>query len=101
MHFRLGCNKRRPEDSANLLAFLKVLRAEIGRDKLITAAVSASGFRGSDGKALRSFAGFANEMDYINLMTVSWLLRASLSLADPNILSCDVRAPSTDFWVCM
>ncbi|GAA5952155.1 hypothetical protein JCM8115_003518 [Rhodotorula mucilaginosa] len=65
----LGCNKRRPDDSTNLLAFLKVLRAEIGRDKLITAAVPASGFRGPDGKALRSFAAFANEMDYINLMT--------------------------------
>ena len=71
MHCWIGCNKRRPDESANLLAFLKVLRAEIGRDKLITAAVPASGFRGPDGKALRSFAAFANEMDYVNLMTVS------------------------------
>ncbi|GAA5880937.1 hypothetical protein JCM3774_001782 [Rhodotorula dairenensis] len=65
----IGCNKRRPNDSANLLTFLKVLRAEIGRDKLITAAVSTAGFLGPDGKALRSFAEFAPLVDYLNLMT--------------------------------
>lgn len=66
-----GCNKRRPNDSANLLAFLKVLRAEIGRDRLITAAVSTAGLLGPDGKPFRSFAEFAPLVDYLNLMTVS------------------------------
>ncbi|GAA5986899.1 hypothetical protein JCM10908_000944 [Rhodotorula pacifica] len=65
----IGCNKRRPSDSANLLSFLKVLRAEIGPKKLITAAVSTSGFLGPDGKALSSFAEFGKALDFINLMT--------------------------------
>ena len=91
-----GCNMRRPNDSANLLAFLKVLRAEIGRDKLITAAVSTSGFLGPDGKALRSFADFARELDYINLMTVSENLRIrSLSLSLPG--ACTFLTPDPSF----
>ncbi|BGP15020.1 hypothetical protein JCM10213v2_002975 [Rhodosporidiobolus nylandii] len=40
----IGCNARSPDDSANLLAFLKVLRQTIGSSNLITAAVSTAGF---------------------------------------------------------
>lgn len=66
-----GCNKRRPDDSANLLAFLKLLRAKIGAKKLITAAVSTAGFLGPDGDVLPDLKPYGKYLDYINLMTVS------------------------------
>ncbi|GAA6005406.1 glycoside hydrolase family 18 protein [Rhodotorula paludigena] len=64
----IGCNVVNPQDSANLLAFLKVLRKTIGTSKLITAAVSTGGFLGPDGAPLPSFAEFGAYFDYINLM---------------------------------
>ncbi|GAA5971887.1 hypothetical protein JCM11641_001557 [Rhodosporidiobolus odoratus] len=66
----IGCNTRSPQDSANLLSFLQVLRKAIGSDKLITAAVSTAGFLSEDGTTpVADFAPYAKYVDYINLMT--------------------------------
>ncbi|BGP47143.1 hypothetical protein JCM10450v2_002995 [Rhodotorula kratochvilovae] len=65
----IGCNKISADDSAHLLAFLKVLRKKLGAGKLITAAVSTSGFAGPDGSPLKSFSEYGKYLDYINLMT--------------------------------
>ncbi|BGP54815.1 hypothetical protein JCM8202v2_002402 [Rhodotorula sphaerocarpa] len=65
----IGCNKRRPEDAANLLAFLKTLRSVLGHEKVITAAVSTEGFLGPDGQPLSDFSDYGKYLDYINLMT--------------------------------
>lgn len=68
--FSPGCNKRRPEDAANLLAFLKTLRSVLGHEKVITAAVSTEGFLGPDGQPLSDFSDYGKYLDYINLMTL-------------------------------
>ncbi|KAK4701180.1 chitinase, partial [Phenoliferia sp. Uapishka_3] len=65
----IGCNIVRESDAANLLAFLKVLRQVFGKDKILTAAVSATGFVGADGNALSSVAEYAKYLNYANLMT--------------------------------
>ncbi|BGO90739.1 hypothetical protein JCM10020v2_002382 [Rhodotorula toruloides] len=65
----IGCNAVSGDDSAHLLAFLKVLRSQIGSSKLITAAVSTDGFLGANGKALSDFKPYGQYLDYINLMT--------------------------------
>lgn len=74
-----GCNVVNPQDSANLLAFLKVLRKTIGTSKLITAAVSTGGFLEPDGAPLPSFAEFGAYFDYINLMAVRPLSQSAPS----------------------
>ncbi|GAA5993926.1 hypothetical protein JCM5350_005477 [Sporobolomyces pararoseus] len=65
----IGCNSIRDKDSANLLKFLKVLRREIGTEKLITAAVSTSPFNGPSAEPLEDVSAFAKYFDYLNLMT--------------------------------
>ncbi|GAA5892941.1 glycoside hydrolase family 18 protein [Sporobolomyces salmoneus] len=65
----IGCNAISPDDSANFVLFLKELRSIVGKDNLLTAAVSVSGINGPDGSALSSFAEYGSLLDYINLMT--------------------------------
>ncbi|KAI5480716.1 glycoside hydrolase family 18 protein [Pseudohyphozyma bogoriensis] len=65
----IGCNTINAQDSANLLLFLKELRALVGTKMLLTAAVSTSGFIGPDGNVLANLAPYATYLDYINLMT--------------------------------
>jgi hypothetical protein len=65
-----GCNSITTSDSANLLLFLQTLRSTIGSSKLITAAVSTSGFLSEDGTTpLDDFSEYATYLDYLNLMT--------------------------------
>ncbi|GAA5880704.1 hypothetical protein JCM16303_004318 [Sporobolomyces ruberrimus] len=65
----IGCNAISPDDSANFVSFLKNLRELVGKDNLITAAVSVGGINGPDGNALSSFSEYGSLLDYINLMT--------------------------------
>lgn len=54
----------------------------VGKEKLITAAVSMTGFVGVDGNALGKYEEFAKWFDYIMIMAVSKLFsRFSLSSA--------------------
>ncbi|GAA5999133.1 hypothetical protein JCM5350_005888 [Sporobolomyces pararoseus] len=65
----IGCNAISPDDSANFVSFLKYLRTLVGKDNLLTAAVSVGGINGPDGSALSSFSEYGSLLDYINLMT--------------------------------
>jgi chitinase len=65
----IGCNSIRDTDSANYLKFLKILRREIGPNKLVTAAVATSPFNGPDGNPLEDVSEFAKYFDYLNLMS--------------------------------
>lgn len=65
----IGCNAISPDDSANYVLFLKYLRTLVGKESLLTAAVSVGGINGPDGTALSSFSEYGSLLDYINLMT--------------------------------
>ncbi|GAA5927514.1 glycoside hydrolase family 18 protein [Sporobolomyces koalae] len=65
----IGCNAISPKDSANFVLFLKEVRKLIGKNGLLTAAVSTSGIFGPEGTALSSFSEYGTLLDYLNLMT--------------------------------
>ncbi|KAL8276833.1 hypothetical protein RQP46_010764 [Phenoliferia psychrophenolica] len=72
----IGCNNISSADSANLLLFAKELKSQLGSSKIITAAVSMTGFVGPEGAVLSDFSEYAKYIDYINIMsydvTGSW-----------------------------
>ncbi|KAK4701300.1 chitinase, partial [Phenoliferia sp. Uapishka_3] len=72
----IGCNNISSADSANLLLFAKELKSQLGSSKIITAAVSMTGFVGPDGTVLTDFSEYAKYIDFINVMsydvTGSW-----------------------------
>ena len=55
-------------DSTNLLAFLKLLRSQLGTDKVISLATPLNVWYGSDGNSLTDVSPFANYIDHILLM---------------------------------
>lgn len=61
-------NPHSPADSANLLSFLKLLRASLGPSKIISAAVAHVPWLGPDGSPLANVSQFAALMSYINIM---------------------------------
>lgn len=64
-----GCNQVSGWDASQFMSLLSATRSAIGNNKLQTAAVSVNGITGISGGPLDSFAGFAQTLDYINLMT--------------------------------
>lgn len=65
----LGCNTIRPDDADNFLAFLDVLRHEVGPDARLSAAVSVSGLKGADGNLYNRTADIAKYLDYVTIMS--------------------------------
>jgi chitinase len=64
----IGCNTVSKDDSANFLSFLQMLRQLEGAEKLIiSAAVSLTTFKGSDGNAMSDVSEFADVLDHIGL----------------------------------
>ena len=63
-----GKNKVSPDDTANFLVFLKLLRETLPHKARITAAVQTVPFADSNGKPSRNVAGFAEVLDYVLLM---------------------------------
>ncbi|KAK9765870.1 hypothetical protein K7432_005454 [Basidiobolus ranarum] len=61
-------NQISPQDTANFLEFLKLLRSTVG-NKLITAATATTPFAGADGKPSSDVREFSEIFDWINLMT--------------------------------
>jgi chitinase len=62
----IGCNVASPNDSANFLTFLQLLRSMVEKDGLIiSAAVSITPFLGSDGQPMSDVSEFAVVLDYI------------------------------------
>ena len=55
-------------DSTNLLAFLKLLRSQLGDDKVISLATPLNVWYGSNGNSLTDVSAFAKYIDHILLM---------------------------------
>jgi chitinase len=55
-------------DSASLLAFFQLLRAKLGADKLISAAVTDYTFLNSQGGRMTDVSQFGKVLDYILIM---------------------------------
>ncbi|KAJ2921654.1 hypothetical protein H1R20_g15441, partial [Candolleomyces eurysporus] len=61
-------NPYSPNDSANLLALMKALRAELGTCSILAAAVPHLPWLGSNGRPLTDVSEFAAVMTYLNIM---------------------------------
>ena len=64
----IGCNVVSKDDSANFLSFLQTLRLQDGGENLIiSAAVSLTPFKDSDGNPMKDVSAFADVLDHIGL----------------------------------
>ena len=63
-----GSNGVSPQDSANFLAMLKLLRSKLPSSARITAAVQDVPFAGPDGNPLKDVSSFAAVLDWVNVM---------------------------------
>ncbi|GAA6013707.1 hypothetical protein JCM10207_004827 [Rhodosporidiobolus poonsookiae] len=92
-----GSNIVSSADAASYLLFLKALREALGTDKVITAAVPASGFTGADGKIMTDTSAFAQYFDYIILMAYDFY-GAWSATTGPNapLYTCNSGSDSVD-----
>ncbi|EIW62034.1 glycoside hydrolase [Trametes versicolor FP-101664 SS1] len=63
-----GGNLVSPNDGANFLAFLRVLRATLPQGAVITAATQTVPFAGADGEPMQDVSAFAEVLDWVLLM---------------------------------
>lgn len=62
----IGCNQISPDDAENFLSFLKEFRKDpVGNGLILTAAVAAMPFVGSDNSTMSDVSGFAEVLDHI------------------------------------
>lgn len=61
-------NTESPSDEENMLAFLKLLRAELPQGAKLSAAVQDTPFAGPDGRPIKDASGFAEILDWCLLM---------------------------------
>ena len=61
-------NQVSAQDAANLLEFLRVLRATLPAGAVITAAAQTAPFAGPDGRPMKNVAPFAEALDWVLLM---------------------------------
>lgn len=92
----IGCNTISANDSANFLAFLQKFRNQAGaKDFFVSAAVPIQPFVGPDGNPLTNVTGFAEVLDYIEIMNYddwgSWS-----SAVGPNSALDDSCAPPAE-----
>ncbi|KAG0152022.1 hypothetical protein CROQUDRAFT_36037 [Cronartium quercuum f. sp. fusiforme G11] len=81
----LGCNFINKNDSAHFVAFLKVLRAKLGQNSRISAAVSLRGLMSSDGiHYLNDTSAFSRELDFITIMAYDIYGPSFSKVAGPN-----------------
>ena len=59
-----GSNVVSPQDSANFLSFLQLLRTSLPGTARITAAVQTVPFAGSDGNPMKDVSGFGSVLDW-------------------------------------
>ncbi|KAF9529877.1 glycoside hydrolase superfamily [Crepidotus variabilis] len=57
-----------PNDAANLLSFVTLLRSWLGPSKIISAAVAHLPWLGSNGQPLYDVSAYAAQMSYVNIM---------------------------------
>ncbi|KAI5475913.1 glycoside hydrolase family 18 protein, partial [Pseudohyphozyma bogoriensis] len=98
----IGCNGNSPSDAANFLAFLQTVRDKLGKKALITAAVASGGIIGSDGQPLSDVSGFADVLDFINVMaydvTGSWSESTGPNAPLHNCLSGTSAESAIQYW---
>lgn len=81
----IGCNTINKNDSANFLAFLKLLRAKMGADFRLSAAVSMKGFMSSDGNTyLSDVREYAKALNFFTIMAYDVYGSSFSKLAGPN-----------------
>ncbi|GAA5974702.1 hypothetical protein JCM11641_007231 [Rhodosporidiobolus odoratus] len=92
-----GNNIVSSSDAANYVLFLQTLRATLGNDMLITAAVPAAGINGADGSIMTDVSEFAKWFDYIELMAYdfygSW---SGTTGPDAPLYTCNAGSDSVD-----
>lgn len=80
-----GSNGVSPADSANLLAFLQLLRATLPSSARITAAVADTPFTGPDGQPMNNVSAYAQVLDWVLLMNYdTWGCMCCCFHATPN-----------------
>ncbi|KAH9833837.1 glycoside hydrolase family 18 protein [Rhodofomes roseus] len=82
-----------PDDAANLLTFFQALRAKLGNDAIISAAVTDQPFKGPDGNPLSDVSDYAKVMTYVNLMNYDTV--GASSTPGPNAPLGDLCGTST------
>ncbi|GAA5991369.1 hypothetical protein JCM10908_003280 [Rhodotorula pacifica] len=80
-------------DLNNFLAFIKALRAKLGKDMLISADTSSTPWVGPDGNPSTDLSAFAAEMDFITIMTYDAVTYSSKTTG-PNFAYEDTCAPA-------
>ena len=63
-----GSNIVSPNDSANFLAMLQLLRRSLPKSARLSAAVTDSPFAGRNGQPLSDVSAFAAVLDWVNIM---------------------------------
>jgi chitinase len=63
-----GGNVYDPADTRNFLELLRLLRSSLPEGALLTAAVEAHTFQGSNGQPLKDVRAFAQVLDWIMIM---------------------------------
>ncbi|CCM03883.1 uncharacterized protein FIBRA_06034 [Fibroporia radiculosa] len=92
----IGCNVVSVNDTSNFLAFLQALRADpIGANLTLTASAPITPWKGANGSSLTNISGFADTLDWVNLMNYdiwgSWD-----KTVGPNSPLNDTCAPAVD-----
>ncbi|KAH7922909.1 glycoside hydrolase [Leucogyrophana mollusca] len=90
----VGCNTISPDDSANFLSFLQELRSSASNITL-SAAVSLTPFADTNGQPMTNVSGFADVLDYIEIMNYDVWGSYSASVG-PNAPLNDTCAPASD-----
>ena len=63
-----GSNIVSPQDSANFLSMLQLLRRSLPRTARLSAAVADAPFVGPNGRPLQDVSGFSAVLDWVNIM---------------------------------
>jgi len=87
----IGCNQVSPDDSANLLLFLQILRSK-AENLILSAAVPDKPFRDSNGTSVTDVHEFAKVLDYIEIMNYN-VWRSISNSVGPNAPLNDSCAP--------
>ncbi|EGO25950.1 glycoside hydrolase family 18 protein [Serpula lacrymans var. lacrymans S7.9] len=92
----IGCNTLSPNDTANFLSFLQELRQDpVGANLVLSAATAITPFAGPDGSPSTNVSGFADVLDYIQVMNYDIWGPWSTAVG-PNSPLNDTCAPAAD-----
>jgi chitinase len=73
----IGCNVVGQNDTANFLELLKEVRQQCGDKLQLTAAASSLPWNGPDGNPMSNVSEFAQVLDYVGMLQLSFMLTSS------------------------